>query len=331
MRLSRQFWENQTFRFPILLNLRDHYGQKNPTEALERHAREVGFANPSHLVRAWRAGYAILLLDGFDEIATAGWAGRTKTLKDLRYRSMELIRNLVGQTPADAGLVISGRTHFFDNERELRNALGIDFQTVLLNLSEFTEDQVADFLKARGWSEAIPSWLPTRPLLLGYLASRNFLPQTLEVAVGASPAVGWNELLDRISAREAKIEAGIDAGTVRQITERLATFARASVDGLGPLSPRQITQAFTDVCGYEPDDQGMVLLQRLPGLGVHNAEDGSRVFIDGDLAETARAGDVFGFIDNPFSDSFDASNWHSALAPLGVEVLAPNGFLGRNY
>jgi hypothetical protein len=33
----------------------------------ERHGRNIGFPNPSQLVRAWKAGYAVLLLDGFDE------------------------------------------------------------------------------------------------------------------------------------------------------------------------------------------------------------------------------------------------------------------------
>jgi hypothetical protein len=48
---------------------------------------------------------------------------------------------------------------------------------------------------------------------------------------------------------------GIDAGTVRQLIEHLATIARNSPDGLGPISPDQITAAFTDVCGYPPDDR----------------------------------------------------------------------------
>ena len=61
---SKYFSENQTGRFPVHLNLRDHHGQTNPAEALERHARNVGFQSPAHLVRAWRAGYLTLILDG---------------------------------------------------------------------------------------------------------------------------------------------------------------------------------------------------------------------------------------------------------------------------
>lgn len=322
VRVAARFWDNKTFTFPILLNLRDHHGQTDPTEALERHARRIGYSAPSHLVRAWRAGYVVLLLDGFDEIATAGWAGRTKTLKDLRYRSMELVREFVRQSPPSAAVLLSGRAHFFDTEKEMAQSLGLDAGFARLSLSEFTDEQVGEYLKKRGWVHAVPAWLPSRPLLLGYLASRNLLQQTLEVDVGSSPAVGWHGLIERISAREAEIEAGIDAGTVRKLIERLATLARNSADGLGPISSKQITDAFSGVCGYEPDDRGAVLLQRLPGLGVHSSEDESRIFIDQDLAETARAGDVYSYIVNPFGAELDVSGWQRALKPLGLEVVA---------
>jgi AraC-like DNA-binding protein len=319
---ARKFWTSNTLKFPVLLNLRDHHGQSDPTEALERHARRVGFSDPSHLVRAWRAGYILLFLDGFDEIATAGWAGRTKKLKDLRYRSMELVRNFIRESADGTGIVIAGREHFFDSERELTDALGVSDRFTRLTLSEFTVEQVTEYLKKCGWEGAVPEWLPSRPLLLGYLASRGLLDQTIRVERGSSPAAGWNGLLERISERESEIEAGIDAGTVRSLIERLATLARNSIDGLGPLTPDQIVGAFTSVCGYPPDDRGAVLLQRLPGLGGSSAEDGSRVFIDRDLAASASAGEVFRYVENPYTSDIDSSDWQSALPPLGLEVAA---------
>lgn len=80
--------------------------------------------------------------------------------------------------------------------------------------------------------------------------------------------------------------------------------------------------AFTSVCGYPPDDRGAVLLQRLPGLGGSSAEDGSRVFIDRDLAASASAGEVFRYVENPYTCDIDSSDWQSALPPLGLEVVA---------
>ncbi len=322
-RLAKAFWDQTTLLFPITINLRDHHGQTDPVEALERHARRLAFAPPEALVRAWRAGYVILLLDGFDEIATAGWAGKTKKLKDLRYRSMELLRGFVRESPTAAGLLVAGRAHFFDSGTEMFAALDIaKTPNTLLNLSEFNQEQVAQFLKNQGWSESIPSWVPSRPLLLGYLASRRLLQDTLTAGDATGPAAGWNALLDRICKRESEIEAGIDATTVRRLIEHVASMARASADGLGPIGPDQMTQAFATVCGYPPDDRGAVLLQRLPGLGGHSSEDGARVFIDADLAEAARGGAIFDFIQAPFDSPLTPENWQNTLWELGAEVAA---------
>jgi hypothetical protein len=164
--LSRRYWKSEGRRFPVLLNLRDHHGQQDPVEALERHARNVGFGSPSSLVRAWRAGFCILILDGFDEVASAGWAGSVKKLRDLRFRSMELIRRFVRESPSNIGLLITGRQHFFDSESELRQSLNLGPKITRLKLSELTNDNIGGVLSAFGWKGEIPEWLPTRPLLL---------------------------------------------------------------------------------------------------------------------------------------------------------------------
>ena len=67
--LRARYLQGKSIQFPLYINLREHYGQGNPAEAIERHARNIGFPQPLHLVRAWRAGYALLLIDGFDEVA----------------------------------------------------------------------------------------------------------------------------------------------------------------------------------------------------------------------------------------------------------------------
>lgn len=322
LKLSKAFYNGDSLLFPIALNLRDHHGQTDPVEALERHARRVGFSRPPDLVRGWRAGLAILLLDGFDEIATAGWAGKTKKLRDLRYKSMELVRAFLRENPRSSGVLLAGRQHFFDSLTEMSESFNLEKDFTILNINEFTEDQVKAYLAKQGWTEPIPAWIPTRPLLLGYLASRKLLQQTLKVEAGSGPAVGWNTLLDRICEREAEIEAGIDPGAVRRLLGFLATLARNSIDGLGPISPEQITAAFSAVCGYPPDDRGMVLLQRMPGLGGHSSQDGSRVFIDQDFAEAARGGTIAEFIETPYGHSFDSDAWQSSLSPLGAEVAA---------
>lgn len=230
--LRKAHLRGDTPRFPVFVNLRDHYGQSDPAELLERHARIVGFPNPWHLVRAWRAGYVHLLLDGFDEITTLNIQGLWTKLRDNRFRAMEAVRRLAREHPAEAGLVIAGRAHFFDSPKERRTALGLSGQFAEFSLNEFNDEQVAEYLEQSGLSGIVPPWLPSRPLLVAYLAARGLLSDLLGDEAG-EPASGWDILLDHIASRESEIEAGIDGGTVRRILERLSTKARTTSGGLG--------------------------------------------------------------------------------------------------
>ena len=146
--LAKRFWNQETAQFPLLLNLRDHHGQSNPVEALERHGRNIAYPNPSHLVRAWRSGFLILLLDGFDEIATSGWLNQSTKLKDLRFKAMQLIRAFVDETPVGGSVMLAGRSHFFGGAR--RCSIRSRYNNPrMLHLDEFTDDQVEQFLKSQ--------------------------------------------------------------------------------------------------------------------------------------------------------------------------------------
>jgi hypothetical protein len=223
---------------------------------------------------------------------------------------MEAVREFVRAQPGDAGVILAGRAHFFDSERERKSALGINQGFTELTLNEFNDEQIQRYLKKRGISGKVPNWMPSRPLLVAYLAASGILEKailgqgdgTQEPPV-ADPARGWDLILDRVCAREAEIEAGIDGQTVRRILDRLATMARAGQSGLGPLSREQVVTAFSEICGYQPDEKGMLLLQRLPGLGIDRADEGTRVFLDGELADACRAGDVVHFVTDPFGMS----------------------------
>ena len=212
----------------------------NPAEIMGRHANTIGFPSPTHLIRAWRAGYVHLIIDGFDEISTLAIQGLWRKLKDNRFRAMEPVRRLVRDHPSGSGLLLAGRAHFFDNATERRIALRLPSSSVEFSLNEFTEEQIHAYLKRVGLSGSVPSWLPSRPLLLGYLAAKGLLEDiATKESVGEQigPCDGWDFPLDRIAVREAEIEAGIDGDTVRKILERLATKIRVSQGGVGALSP----------------------------------------------------------------------------------------------
>ena len=320
--LCKRYDKSHTITFPILLNLREHHGQTSAVEALERHARSIGYESPHHLVRAWRAGYVILLLDGFDELGRAGIVGKAKKLKTIRFEAMELIRAFIQNHPNDTGFAVTGRGNFFDSGKELLEVLGIARKPNLtrLMLNDFNDEQVGAYLKKRGWNEQIPAWFPSRPVLLGYLAVRGMLPAG---AAELDPAAGWDTLLDRISEREARMEIGVDSPTVRRIIERLATRARCGQDGLGSLSQSVLEEVFHQECGYEPDEQGVKFLQRLAPLGSENAEDGTRRFVDRDLVDAARAADVFEFIRAPHTtDISDPARWQCTLESVGAGVCS---------
>jgi hypothetical protein len=330
--LRKAYFNKKTTKFPIYLNLRDHFGQANPAEVLERHARNVGFAHPAHLVRAWRAGYVILLLDGFDELTTSSIQGLWKRLQDTRFRAVQAVREFVRSQRQGSGILIAGRAHFFDSERERRSALSLGTEAVELNLNEFTEGQIEKYLARTGLKGSVPSWLPSRPLLVGYLASSGILGQALGANqkgetdhLGSDPAKGWDLVLDKVCDREAEIEAGIDGPTVRRILERLATTARSCQSGLGPLTTDQVISAFVDVCGYQPDEKGLVLLQRLPGLGIDRADEGTRSFLDAELADACRAGDVIRFVMDPFGANWGAFRGAEVgLTGVGVGLCVVN-------
>ena len=186
--LSKKYQSKEVVKFPIYLNLRDHHGQTNPVEAIERHARNIGFNHPEHIVRAWRGGYAILILDGFDEIAALGWAGKTSTLKDIRYKSMELLREFIKQNPISGGLLIAGRINYFDSIKECERAFGITSHVPIYKIGDFTYDQISDYFKKKKLNVVIPEWIPSRPLLLGYLVAKGILNDLITTDRIDSPA-----------------------------------------------------------------------------------------------------------------------------------------------
>ena len=313
-------------RFPIYLNLRDHYGQEDPGEILGRHSRTIGFHPEHHLVRAWRAGYVHLLIDGFDEIAGISIQGEWRKLQSNRYEAMRAVRQLIREHPQSAGLLVAGRAHFFDSRQERMTALGLSSSgSVELSLNEFSSEQIQMYLQKAGLGGRLPDWLPSRPLLVGYLAAKGLLAEVLSQSEDFDQApLGeqWDVLLEAIANREAEIESGIDGGTVRRILERLATKARAAQGGLGSLGSSVIVQAFSEVCGYMPGDRNMVLLQRLPGLGVDRQDEETRAFVDESFADACRAGDVVHFIGDPFNFPKDVLlRIEAPLLDVGMNVV----------
>lgn len=321
--LRDDYLRGRTALFPVYVNLREHTGQVDAVEVLERHARKIGFESPSSLVRAWRAKFCILLLDGFDELTALGVQRATfGRLRTIRKRALEAVRQLVMETPPGVGVIIAGRDHFFADNTEAEDSLGLSGPVTHLTTSEFTEEQVKQFLRQQpsNGQGQLPPWLPTKPLFVSYLASAGLISAVVDSEKFPDAAAGWDYLVDQVCEREARIDSRyLDGPTIRKILGRLATYARASDDGLGPLRPDQLKRAYSDVCGFEPDDQAWLILQRLPGLVIYEVEEDSRKFLDGEMVGVYRAGDLVDFVHDPMG-SLSSHDFTDALSQCGTVI-----------
>jgi hypothetical protein len=321
----RHFKSKGMAPFPLHINLRDCVGLKTPAEVLRRHAEEIGFLSERSLISAWRAGSCVLLLDGFDEIVPTRWLGGASDLRDVRYQSLSPIRRMIEEAPRIAGIAACGRPHFFSSPNEMNSALGFPPSVTTLQIDDFSDEQLKKFLEGSGVTSQLPSWLPTRPLLIGYLVAMKSLGE-----IGASgiedQASAWRKLFDVICRREAAILTSVRPETIKQIMSRVATLARARGDQLGPIDMNQMERAFVEINGIQPDEEGIQLLLRLPGLANtdESSEWGSRVFVDRSLAETAYGEDLASHLTNPFGAHAlaQSASWATAATQLGIDVAS---------
>lgn len=315
LQIRNDFVSAKSIRCPIYLNLREHIAQTQPDEALYRHAEKIGFPEPHSLISAWRAGFVTLFLDGFDELTPPQFASSVSNLRQARRFAVEIVRRFIQQTPKSAPIIIAGRESYFDSREEASIALGYGVTAQVFDLAGFTDDDIKRFLKTNG--NQVPAWLPTRPLLLGYLANLGQLTEQDQL-LSLDPANGWDQMLQRVCEREVDQiwGVGFDASDLRLFMERLATRARKSRDGRG-LEDSGLRGVFRNVFGRDTDEPANLLTGRLPGLGSIPGRAGAREFIDSDFADAAASGDLGRYIESPFSHKTPLENIAITLGELG--------------
>lgn len=323
-KLREHFRNAKLTPFPVHINLRDCTGLKTPSEILRRHAEEIGFTDPDGLISAWRAGSCILLLDGFDEIVPTRWFGSATDLRDVRWKALSPVRRLVQETPEGVGIAVAGRAHYFSSSAEMTQALGFkNFE--LFSVPDFNDVQLRDYFRQAGVAWEIPDWVPMRPLLLGYLVSID-ASEASSIASTTKQSTGWRQFLTAICEREAQMFSAVRPDTIQRILSRVSTLARSRADTTGPIDMDMLRSAFVSVNKYQPDEEGMQLLLRLPGLARETeGADESRVFVDRDLADTAYGLDLSYYVMDPYDDTHPmatVASWANASNELGVEVTA---------
>lgn len=224
----------------------------------------------------------------------------------------------IEQTPNGAPIIIAGRESYFEDRKEAAIALGYGDDANVYDLAGFTDKDVKLFLNAKG--DFIPSWLPTRPLLLGYLANAGVLKEGDDV-FSLNPAQGWNQILDRVCEREVKQiwGVGFEPSDLRRYLEGLATLSRKAVASVG-LEPTGLQSVFRNVFGRDVDEPAGLLTARLPGLAAKPGKSGSREFIDEDFREAAASGDLRRYIEFPFGEETPLFDISLGLGDLGRQM-----------
>lgn len=297
--LSKSYLSGDSVRCPVFLNLREHAGQVRPGEALTRHCEDIGFKSPTSLVKAWRAGYVDLILDGFDELSNPTWGMSITKVREFRRTAVEIIREFVKHSNFQSRLYVAGRDNYFDTTSEMSKSLSIPYEKVY-RVDSPNHKEVKKIAHKLGYKGDIPQWLPSRPLFISY-----FCRDDTNIISGEplAPAIGWDKFIDKLCKREENQNRSLDQEAIRSILERLATRARASADGLSGITTDVFNEEFINVVGYQPDPQSLTSLLRICGLRSSASGDGSRQFIDAELAGALKAGDIVKYVAKPFDEN----------------------------
>ena len=324
--LRRLYFKSTATRpFPVHINLRDCAGLKSPAEILRRHAEEIGYSGDRGLISAWRSGACVLILDGFDEIIPNRLVGAATNLRQVRWEALSPVRRLVAEAPASSGVILTGRSNYFSTDAEMLQALGMGSAPVL-QLGDFTDAQVSKFLQAANIGQALPEWLPARPLFLASLASAGMLEDLSSINASLGAADAWRELVRMICERESRIYATVPPDTVRALLAHLSVLSKVREAERGELGLEDMKLAFTQVSGRQTDEEALQLLLRLPGLAVAQigqAEE-ARVFADQGLASATYGESLADYLASPFKGNVlcDPAAWSSAGDELAIEVSA---------
>lgn len=303
---------------PVSIDLRYMWGTTSAEEVLRRHYSMLQLGSAAEKVSdALHHDEFYLLLDGFDELAIQEWGSDPEAVAKSRARTMEPIRDLLSRTKN--GALVTGRAHYFNNDTEMLSALGLPMNTLILSTPpEFSLTEVTQFMKDMGYEGDIPVWLPRKPLVAEMYC--DFAASGL-IAKGSTRSAFWENFIDALCRRDAKIRQSYDPEAIKQILCRLSRRTRALPSGQGPILPSDVQEAFTYVVGQLPAQEASSMLQRLPGLGRVSSESEDRQFIDNFIIQGLRGLDVSKIIATYETDT-KAHEWRHGAGELGVEVIA---------
>jgi hypothetical protein len=305
---------------PIAINLRDNWGLKRATEIITRHFTDLGLGD--RVGDALKTAYSsatVYLLDGFDEIGAQTWSDDPTRLVEIRAQSLVGVKDLI--TRAKAGILIVGREHYFNNDAELITCLGLsDKHPLFLRCDQELSDQQFSALLGRS-THPLPPWMPRKPLIATIIRDIDSVvfDHILDTSTGQVDL--WNLLIDTFCEREAKINPILDAPIIRSLYTKIGRLARFTSSNLGPISIKQINEAFEQTIGRPPTDESAIILQRLPGLSRIGAESLDRQFVDIFILDGLKAEDVLAAYGQADRVELD-TEWKNPVGPFGAQYIA---------
>jgi len=313
------------FKFPFAINLRDCWGLQFGDELIRRATYTLGLDDlaPS-AVRAFNKDTLILLLDGFDEMGSQSWSVDESRLRQLRALALKGVKDLIMKS--NSGCLIAGREHYFSSNEEMMAALGLTkANTILIKAKdEFSDSELEAYFDETGLDIDLPSWLPKRPLICQTIAQLSDDELGMMFGTTAGEVAFWNHFIRVVCRRDARINSFFDPDTIYNVFVMLSRITRSRTANVGPISQRDMQDAFEAVVGQLPVEDASVMLQRLPSLGRIGAESSDRQFVDMFILDGLRAKDVASLIekDEPHRQRVYNERWSNPLGPLGQSILA---------
>lgn len=306
--------------YAIAINLRDHWGSGNVLEILGGHLQRIGISGSiDNVMRLLGSRGLILLLDGFDEIGAQSHDTHLVERVALRKNALRGVRDLVLQSAA--GLLVTGRSHYFDDDKEILDALGLSASAksrILEVPPTFTSGQARMYLKNIGLDIEPPSWLPMKPLVFQIAAEldRNELEKILKNVTGTFEF--WGVFLGAVTRRESRgVQNTISPNVIRQILMELGGISRNHKEYLGRFRPSDINEAYRLATGDLPDAVGQQLLARMCTLGRIEPQSPDRQFLDSNIAEVIRAEHLVAKIAT-IDEFATRSKWTRSLRTVGI-------------
>lgn len=314
-----------TFQFPYAINLRECWGLGRGDEIIRRGSYVLGLDEiAASAVRAFNRNSLIVLLDGFDELGSQSWSTDEVRLRQLRAKALIGVKDLISKT--QTGCLVAGREHYFSSDEEMMSALGLSSSStkVLRAQDEFTDEQLEEYFNVSGLSIDLPSWLPKKPLICQTIALLSDEELGSMFGIESEGVQFWNHFIHVVCQRDARINTVFDAGTIYRVFVALSRITRNRPANIGPVSQRDLQDAFEMVVGQLPVEEASAMLQRLPSLGRIGAESQDRQFVDMFILDGLRAKDVVSLTEGAEEQRQKAYNesWKNPLEKLGQAILA---------